>query len=97
MTELVSLLTTTVDEPVIDKTGLTGFYQFKIELPPDAASIRRMISSGTTTTVQGTPLTEPTGYSVFKALEGIGLKLEKRRSPVDVIVVDTLNIAPTPN
>ena len=97
MTELVSLLTTTMDEPVIDKTGLAGLYQFKIELPPDAASTRRLISIGTTTTVRGTPLTEPTGYSVFKALEGIGLKLEKRRSPVDVIVVDTLNIAPSPN
>ena len=97
MSDLVSVLTTTVDEPVIDKTGLTGLYQFKIELPPDAASIRMMISAGTTTTVQGTPLTEPTGFSVFKALEGIGLKLEKRRSPVDVIVVDMLNTVPTPN
>ena len=97
MSDLVSVLTTTVDEPVIDKTGLTGLYQFKIELPPDAATIRSLIASGTTTTVQGTPLTEPTGFSVFKALEGIGLKLEKRRSPVDVIVVDALSTAPTPN
>jgi uncharacterized protein (TIGR03435 family) len=97
MTDLVSILTTTMDEPVIDKTGLTGLYQFRIELPPDAATIRSTIASGITTTVRGTPLTEPTGYSVFKALEGIGLNLEKRRSPVDVVVVDTLNVAPTPN
>jgi uncharacterized protein (TIGR03435 family) len=97
MTEFVSVLTTTLDEPVVDKTGLTGLYQFKVELPPDGASIRRLISLGITATVQGTPLTEPTGYSVDKALEGIGLKLQKRRSPVDVIVVDTLNVVPTPN
>jgi uncharacterized protein (TIGR03435 family) len=95
--ELVSILTTTVDQPVIDKTGLKGVYQFKIELPPDAASVRRLIALGITTTVQGTPLTDPTGFSVFKAVEGLGLKLEQRRSPVDVVVIDKLNTAPTPN
>ena len=97
MTDLVSVLLTTVDAPVIDKTGLTGLYQFKVELPPDATSIRRLREQGITTTVQGTPLTEPTGYSVFKALEGLGLKLERRRSPVEVVVVDRLNATPTPN
>ena len=97
MTELVSILATTMDEPVFDKTGLTGVYQFKIELPGDAASIKRLLTMGITTTVQGTPLTEPTGYSVFKAVEGLGLTLEKRRSPVDVIVVDRLNQTPIAN
>lgn len=95
--ELVLVLTTNVDRPVLDKTGLTGLYQFKVELPPDARAVRMMIAAGTTTTVKGTPLTDPTGISVFKALEGLGLKLEQRRSPVDVVVVDKLNATPTSN
>jgi hypothetical protein len=37
-----------------------------------------LLSIGITTTVQGTPLTDPTGVSVFKAVEGLGLKLEQR-------------------
>jgi uncharacterized protein (TIGR03435 family) len=95
--EFASMLTTTMDQPVIDKTGLTGLYRFTVELPPDATSVRRLMALGITTTVQGTPLTDPTGFSVFKAVEGLGLKLEQRRSPVDVVVVDKLNTTPTPN
>jgi uncharacterized protein (TIGR03435 family) len=97
MTELVSLLKSTMDEPVLDKTGLAGLYKFKIELPPSASVVRRMLAMGITTTARGTSLTEPTGVSVFKALEELGLKLEKRRSPVNVVVVDKLNRSPTPN
>jgi uncharacterized protein (TIGR03435 family) len=95
--EFASILTTTMDQPVIDKTGLAGLYRFTVELPPDATSLRRLMAIGITTTVRGTPLTDPTGFSVFKAVEGLGLKLEQRRSPVDVVVVGTLNTTPTPN
>lgn len=95
--QLVSVLTTTVDQLVVDKTGLAGVYKFRVELPQDAASVKRLIASGITTTVRGTPLTDPSGVSVFKAVEALGLKLEQRRSPVDVVVVDRLNTIPTPN
>jgi uncharacterized protein (TIGR03435 family) len=97
MRDLASMLTPIVDQPVIDKTGLTGLYQFTVELPQSAEAIRRLLALGITTTVQGTPLTEPTGVSVFKAMESLGLRLERRRSPIDVVVIDKLNPAPTPN
>jgi uncharacterized protein (TIGR03435 family) len=35
--------------------------------------------------------------SVFKAVEGLGLKLQERRAPVDVIVVDKIERTPTEN
>jgi uncharacterized protein (TIGR03435 family) len=35
--------------------------------------------------------------SVFKELERLGLKLEKRRVPVEVIVVDRIARTPTEN
>jgi uncharacterized protein (TIGR03435 family) len=97
MRDLASMLTPIVDQPVIDKTGLTGLYQFTVELPQSAEAIRRLLALGITTTVKGTPLTEPTGVSVFKAMESLGLRLERRRSPIDVVVIDKLNPAPTPN
>lgn len=97
MAELASLLTSNVDRPVIDRTGLSGLYQFKMELGPDASAIRTLQTAGITTTVQGTPLSEPTGISTFKNIEGLGLKLEERRAPIDVIVVDKIERTPTDN
>ena len=38
MAELASLLTMNVDRPVIDRTGLAGVYQFKVELGPNASA-----------------------------------------------------------
>lgn len=95
--ELASVLLWQVDGPVLDRTGLTGLYKFTVELPPAAAGTRKLLELGYTTTFTGTPLTEPTRVSIFKALEGLGLRLERRRSPVDVVVVDSLTPKPTPN
>ena len=97
LAELATELTSNVDRPVIDKTGLTGVYQFKVELGPNAAAIRGLQSLGITSTVQGTPLSEPTGVSTFKNLEALGLKLEERKAPIDVIVVDRIELKPTEN
>jgi uncharacterized protein (TIGR03435 family) len=35
--------------------------------------------------------------STFKAVEGLGLKLERRRGPVDVFVVDSMRRTPAEN
>jgi uncharacterized protein (TIGR03435 family) len=97
MHELATALQSTMDAPVANRTGLPGGYEFKIELPSDAAAVRRLLSRGISTTVQGTPLTEPTGVSASEALKQIGLQLERRRTPVDVVVVDQLERTPTEN
>lgn len=60
-----------VDRPVIDQTGLTGEYDFRIEA----------------TLAYRTP--EFGDISIFTAVqEQLGLKLEPRRAPVEVLVVD---------
>jgi uncharacterized protein (TIGR03435 family) len=97
MDELASVLEWTMDAPIVNRTGLTGGYEFRIELPPDARAIRMLLASGRTTTVQGTPLTEPTGVSASDALKQIGLRLERRRTPIDVVVIDRLERTPTEN
>lgn len=97
MAQFAQILAYNVDRPVIDKTGLTGVYEFKVELDVNASAVRGLRSSGITTTVTGTPVDEPTGVSTFKAVEGLGLKLEDRRSPFDIIVVDKVERTPTEN
>lgn len=95
--ELATALQTTMDAPVVNRTGLSGGYEFKIELPPDATAVRRSLSIGISTTVNGTPLTEPSGVSASDAVKQIGLQLERRRTPVDVLVIDKLERTPTEN
>jgi uncharacterized protein (TIGR03435 family) len=71
---------TGVDRPVLDKTGLTGTYDFVIEFTPQFTG---PVPPG----ANFQP--DPTGPTFLEALkEQLGLKLESQTGPVDVIVVD---------
>jgi uncharacterized protein (TIGR03435 family) len=89
MQELSRLLS--VERPVLDKTGLTGVYRFKALLPPITASARMQALLGDR--ISADPLGGP---SLSRALEGLGLKLEAKNTPVDHIVIDRIE-RPTPN
>ena len=76
-----------IDTPVVDRTGVEGFYDFELSWTPAA----RLNSSGTQPTVGS-------GLSVFKALEDqAGLKLESRKLPLPVVVIDHVDRTPTGN
>jgi uncharacterized protein (TIGR03435 family) len=67
----------TAGHVVVDETGLTGSYTFTLHWTPENLG----------TGAAGSP--DPTGVSLFTALqEQLGLKLESRKGPVDVIVID---------
>ena len=98
MAELVSELEPNVDKPIVDKTGLTGVYQFTLQLPRDEVlerALRALASRVGSSTLAGTEARS--GISVFKSLESLGLKLERRRVPVEMIVVDKISRTPTAN
>ncbi len=93
MGEFARLLALNVDRPVIDKTGLTGLYEFKVELDVSQSALRVIRQAGVS---ERTPdLDEPTGVSTFAAVERLGLKLEERRAPFDILVVDRIERQPT--
>ncbi len=71
-------------KPVIDQTGLNGFYDFKLEwtpeLPPGAAE--RAAQAGITIPTASRP-------DIFTAVrEQLGLRLDSRKGPVEVMVID---------
>ena len=67
--------------PVIDKTGLTGKYDFHMEY---AAEI-----NGQRPLVNGADAGEPTAPSIFTALqEQLGLRLESTKGPGEYLVID---------
>jgi bla regulator protein BlaR1 len=71
---LATVLSQLVGSPVMDRTGLTGAYDYKLEYGQDA--------------VQGMPDDVP-GPSIFTALqEQLGLKLEKVHATIDTIVIE---------
>lgn len=75
MAELALILQFHVDRPVVNQTGLTGRYDFKLQWTQDDA--------------QTTAPDAPPG--LFTAIqEQIGLKLERVNSPADVLVIDKL-------
>lgn len=90
MGQLAAILSFTLDRPVVDGTRLTGLYKLRIELPPATFAIASVV-------VPIAPTNEPNVVSPLRAVEKLGLKLERRRLPVDTIVVDQIARAPTEN
>jgi uncharacterized protein (TIGR03435 family) len=88
MQKLADLFAKMVGMPVTNETGLTGAYTFTLEWAPDE-----------TTRLEPDAPPSPSGKpSLFAALqEQLGLKLEGRKGPVEVLVVDHIDRTPTEN
>ena len=77
-------ITSHVGRPVIDKTGLTGSFDYELRWTPDEPS-------------PDGGAARAGGPSIFAAVEEqLGLKLEPQRGPVEVLVIDSIE-RPTPN
>ncbi len=101
MEQFASNLERFADRPIIDMTGLKGQYDLAFDINPDdyrPMLIRSAIAAGATLPPQALSLLD--GYSsapLSDALQQVGLKLESRKAPLDVIVVDSANKTPSAN
>jgi bla regulator protein blaR1 len=82
MASLATRLSAIVGRPVIDRTALTGRFDFKLQWTPDHP-------------VQMKSPDEPVadgehGPSIFTAVQQLGLKLEDQKEPVEIIVIDSV-------
>jgi uncharacterized protein (TIGR03435 family) len=92
--EIAIRLANSLRRPVIDKTGLTGKYDFVLEFTPDLSGIP--LPAGFTTN-DGNNATDP-GTNIASAVEKqLGLKLTSTKGKLDVIVVDRAEKVPTEN
>jgi uncharacterized protein (TIGR03435 family) len=82
------------DDPVVDETGLTGFYDFKLEwlqeLPPGMAERAGAMPPGGPPAPDNAPTAPPLAVALR---EQLGLKLEKRKAPVEVFMIDRVEKA----
>jgi len=80
----------------VDKTGLTGKYDFTLEF--SAAGLPGPMGRGGLNAAPGADDTSDSAPSLFTALEKqLGLKLEKSKTQLDVVVVDHMDKTPTEN
>jgi bla regulator protein blaR1 len=73
---------------VVDKTGLTGKYDLNLEWQPDENQVA-MFQAMRVPEGYGAPAPDPTGPSLFAALqEQLGLELESETGPVETFVIE---------
>ncbi len=98
---LAPLLSAFMDRPVVDMTNLTGKYDFVLELSPEdfrAMGIRSAISAGVALPPQAIQMAQAaSGDSLTVAMQKLGLKLESRKAPLEVLVIDHAEKTPSDN
>jgi uncharacterized protein (TIGR03435 family) len=101
MTNFAEVLARFSDRPVINMTGLDGSYDFDLEFTPEdyqAMLIRSAIAAGVVLPPEALrALSGASGDSMANALEKLGLKMETRKAPLEMLVIDHVLRAPTEN
>ena len=88
MSELVRLLSRLLDRTVVDKTGFTARFDVRLDFVPE---------DETPSMPPPPPGSRISGVSLTRALqEQLGLRLERTRGAVEMIVVDHVD-RPSPN
>jgi uncharacterized protein (TIGR03435 family) len=111
MSEFAELLTTFTDRQVVDMTELTGAYQLALELPMEEllSLAKKMMpelamatgggaapgGAAPSTGLGGVAASDPSGSSIFRAVQQLGLKLDARKVPTDMIIIDHIEKDPT--
>jgi uncharacterized protein (TIGR03435 family) len=91
-----------VDRPVVDMTELKGNYQVALDLSMDdlknvAKAAGMAMPGGGGDGKAPAEASDPSSSSIFQSIQQMGLKLEARKAPLDLIVIDHLEKAPTEN
>lgn len=90
MASLAQMISHQISATVVDKTGLTGKYDYTLSFMPDTMGMGPMMRPGGDAGHEdGAESQQPVGPSIFTAVqEQLGLKLVAEKEAVDVIVID---------
>jgi uncharacterized protein (TIGR03435 family) len=101
MTALAGNLERFMDRPIVDMTDLKGSYDFALDITPEdyrSMLIRAGVAAGVTLPPEALRLLDGASFaSLFDALQKVGLKLDARRAPLDLVVIDEARKSPTEN
>lgn len=101
MDQFTEWLSNFLDKPVINNTGLKGYYDFQLKLSTgDFQSMWTWaaMAGGVVVPPQAQPRGDGLTLESFpNALKDAGLKLERGKGPIDVLVIDSIQKKPTEN
>jgi len=109
MAQLAEGLSRFLDRPVVDMTELKGNYQATLDLSiqdlMNAARAAGMAAPGAGAAAGGgadsarpaDAASDSSPTSIFNSVQNLGLKLESRKMPLQLIIVDSAEKAPTEN
>jgi bla regulator protein blaR1 len=90
MADLARSLSGFVNRFVIDRTGLSGRYDFQLTYTPEGRGLPGLPPGAPPVGIEA-PAADPNGASLFTALqEQLGLKLDSQKGPVEVLVIDNI-------
>jgi uncharacterized protein (TIGR03435 family) len=69
------------DRRMVDMTGLKGTFDFKLDWAPRPLE----------------PADLPSGPTIYEAVEKLGLKIEERKQPMPIVVIDSIERTPPEN
>ena len=91
VTEFLSRM---MERPVVDMTGLTGQYDLTLPFMPE---VFRGGSAASAKQDSGGPMFTEPGQTLFEAVKALGLKLEARKAPLDMLTIVRAERVPTEN
>jgi uncharacterized protein (TIGR03435 family) len=101
MPQFADLLSNELDRPVMDQTGLTKNYAFILAYAPEPGGRRGPMGMALPTPAPGdgaTPADLDAAPTLLVAVqEQLGLKLEQKKGPVELLVIDRIEKTPTEN
>jgi uncharacterized protein (TIGR03435 family) len=107
MDQLTNMMSFFMDRPVLDLTGLKGTYDVDLTfMPDDRDQMQSRMGPGMMTAPppgagdshSPDAVSDATAGSIFSAVqESLGLKLDPRKSPAEILVIDHAEKVPTEN
>jgi uncharacterized protein (TIGR03435 family) len=101
MAQLADSLGRFVERPVVDMTELKATYDLTLEFTPEeyrVLLIRTALSAGVALPPEVMKFLEgASDETLFKGLQALGLKLESRKAPLEVLVIDSVSKTPIEN
>lgn len=88
------LISRFVDHPVVDQTGVSDGFDFKLDFAMDP---RLLMVPGMAAKPPEPAPGDQDLPSLFTAVQTLGLRLEARKEPMDIIVIDHADKIPTEN
>ena len=88
--EMADLLTTPLRAPVVDETGLKGRFDFTIDVSPYISEVLAKRS-------EGNAIPDIIALGITAIQEQLGLKIDSRKMPVEILAIDQIVKIPTEN